>query len=681
MFTVIICDKKIIKDCEESYSMFLSPLMHGDWAFCPWNTEGTTPEEIFPDLINQVKNIPEWRAVIVLSAEAYGNGRVATRNPYHYNGFLNKRALPEDVNELKAYREQKLAAYEAAATNPLLRLANWLCGPAIKDDTVVMDDEVAALAESMPEDYFDRLKVLGVDPYSVESDICQDAKYKLLSAMWKDDSVSFNLPKQVVCIGERNYDTTREDAKDAWRPRDEFAYSDFTEPNMYPAKLRYLLYDIDYCNGERKTDDYINFLSFLLIFASNEYNQDAIKAYRIYKIRCEKDPDKLSDALSVFDTKLARTQGALNRRIRELEQIVHGTVSEARMDNLFLADERVNVRKFEEVSTDKITVSDDFVQIATDVPGSESATWFGKTALSKKAFVKFLKEPRRAVSRAAEATRKEVEYDPNDSEDVFYMTEFQREDIEEKIRFDEQSMANIVTSNIYDTESYKKRLDSEKRRVASHIDKRMTLKVIGITTGVGVGAYFAGYLPLFFSSLNSGESFLFSVVVALIASGLVLLAAAIALFIFRYMLKKDVRNYNIAVEHMIAELRQMMDTFGKYLGHFKGYMRRKALLDKLNHRDKAETLECRILRKHIRDIEDVRSTNRMIFREYRIFDNIGDIRPYNYNFQLPEKYEYGFPHEEIGSRKIVFIQPDTIIDIPVDFVSGITISREEFYDE
>ena len=146
MFTVIICDKKIIKDCEESYSMFLSPLMHGDWAFCPWNTEGTTPEEIFPDLINQVKNIPEWRAVIVLSAEAYGNGRVATRNPYHYNGFLNKRALPEDVNELKAYREQKLAAYEAAATNPLLRLANWLCGPAIKDDTVVMDDEVAALA-------------------------------------------------------------------------------------------------------------------------------------------------------------------------------------------------------------------------------------------------------------------------------------------------------------------------------------------------------------------------------------------------------------------------------------------------------------------------------------------------------------------------------------------------------
>ena len=26
MFTVIICDKKIIKDCEESYSMFLSPM-------------------------------------------------------------------------------------------------------------------------------------------------------------------------------------------------------------------------------------------------------------------------------------------------------------------------------------------------------------------------------------------------------------------------------------------------------------------------------------------------------------------------------------------------------------------------------------------------------------------------------------------------------------------------------
>lgn len=681
MFTVIICDKKIIKDCEESYSMFLSPLVKGDWAFCPWNTEGTIPEEMFPELIEQVKNIPDWRAVVVLSAESYGNGKIAKRNPYHYTGFLNKRALPENIEELREYRSQRIAAYESAATNPLLKAANWLCGPVIKEDTVEMADEVAALAEEMPDDYFERLRELGVDPYSVESDVCQNVKYSLLSGMWKADAVSFNLPKQVVCVCERNYDTLREDARDAWRPRDEFAYTEFSEPNMYPAKLRYLLYDINYCNGERKTDDYINFLSFLLIFASNEYQQDAIKAYRIYKIKCEKDPDKLSDALSIYDTKLARTQSALNKRIRELEMIVHGTVSAARMDNVFLADERVNVRKFEEVNTSDISVSDDFVQIATDIPGSESAAWFGKTARSKKEFLKFLKEPRRAVSRAAETTRKEVEFDPEDAEDVFYMTDFQKEDIEEKIRIDEQGMASVRTSNIYDTESYKQRLDAEKRRVASHIDKRMTLKVIAIVSAIALGTYFAGYIPMFISSLNSAETFMFSLVVALVALGLVAAAGVIALIVFRYMLKKDVRNYNIAVEHMIAELHQMMDLFGKYLGHFKGYMRRTALLDKLRHRDKAETQECRILKKHIRDIEDVRSTNRMIFREYRIFDNIGDVRPYNYNFQLPEKYAYSFPHEEIGSRQIVFIQNDTVIEIPIDFISGITISREEFFDE
>lgn len=677
MFTVIICDEKIKKDCEERYSLFLSPLAKGNFAFCTWNPFGVTPDEIFPGLPDLVRNVPDWRAVIVLNAEAYGYGNISKRNPFNFTGFRNLRALPENAAELEDYRMKRLEAYSSAVYNPLLKAACWLCEPPIKEDTVEIAPEVLELAQEMPEDYFERLEELGVDPYTVESDICEKTKYQVLSTLWRADSVLFNLPKQVICISERHYDSVREEAADAWKKHDEFEYTEFVEPNMYPAKLRYLVYDINYCNGERKIDEYINFLSFLLVFAANEYPIDAIKAYRIYKVNCDTDRSTLSRALSIYDTKLALTQVQIRNQIRELDSIVHNPATEAEMDNYYLSDFTVDVKQFEETDANKIYTDSDFAQLATDKPASEAISWVERFKASKKAFVKFLKEPRRAVKRAVETTRSQLSID---SDDVFYMTDFQIEDIVEKINNDEQEMVSVITEDIYDTESYKKRIDDEGERVEKHISLRMRAKTIAIIMGIAIGTYFIGFLPMFFSNLNTMKSMLFSLIVTAVSVGLVALAGFAALLVFRYMLKKSVRNYNIAMSHMVGELRMAMESFSKYLTHFKGYMRRTSLLNKRNEKERTETIEARILRKHLMDIDEVRNNNRLIFREYEFADMGTSYNPYNFDFTRPESYSYDFPYNEIESRKIVFVQKGNNIIVPIDFIKEITITREELYD-
>ncbi|MBO5934609.1 MAG: hypothetical protein J6Q94_03875 [Clostridia bacterium] len=677
MFTVIICDEKIKKDCEERYSLFLSPLAKGNFAFCTWNPFGVTPDEMFIGLPELVRNVPEWRAVIVLNAESYGYGNISKRNPFDYTGFHNLRALPENAAELEEYRNKRLESYSSAVYNPLLKSACWLCEPPIKEDTVEIDPELIELAREMPEDYFDILKMKNIDPYNVESDICEKTKYQVLSTLWKADSVLFNLPKQVVCISERHYDSRREEAADAWKHHDEFEYTEFVEPNMYPAKLRYLLFDINYCNGERKIDEYINFLSFLLVFASNEYPVDAIKAYRIYKVNCVTDRSALSRALSIYDSKLSATQVYIRQQIRELGNNVHNPATDAEMDNYYLGEFPVNVTQFEEVDTKPIYTDSEFAQLATDKPGIEAVAWAERFKTSKKSFVKFLKEPRRSVKRAVDATRSQLTID---SEDVFYMTDFQLEDIAEKINNDEQDMVSIVTEDIYNTERYKKRIDDEGDRVAKHISLRMRAKTIAIIMGIAVGTYFIGFLPMFFSNLNTAKSMLFSLIVTAVSVGLVAAAGFVALLVFRYLLKKSVKNYNIAMSHMIGELRNAMDTFGQYLTHFKGYMKRTSIFKRLHENEKAETIEERILHKHLMDIDEVRNHNRLIFREYEFVDMGNSYNPYVFDFTKPESYNYDFPYSEIADRRIVFIQNGNKIVVPIDFIKEITITREELYD-
>ena len=677
MFTVIICDEKIKKDCEERYSLFLSPLAKGNFTFCSWNPFGGTPDEMFPGLPEIVRNVPDWRAVIVLNAESYGHGNISKRNPFDFTGFNNLRELPETAAELEEYRNKRLEAYSSAVYNPLLKTACWLCEPPVREDNVEIDPELIELAREMPEDYFDILNAKNIDPYNVESDICEKTKYQILSTLWKADSVMFNLPKQVVCISERHYDTRRDEAKDAWKHHDEFEYTDFVEPNMYPAKLRYLLFDINYCNGERKIDEYINFLSFLLVFASNEYPVDAIKAYRVYKVNCNTDRAALSRALSIYDSKLAATQVRIRQQIRDLAENVHQPATDAEMDDYYLSDYRVNVSQFEETDTKPIYTDSRFVQLATDKPGVESAAWNTRFKASKKAFVKFLKEPRRSVKRAVETTRAQLSID---SDEVFYMTDFQLEDIAEKINFDEQEMVSIVTEDIYNTEKYKKRIDDEGDRVAKHISLRMRAKTIAIIMGIAVGTYFVGFLPMLFSNLNTTKSMLFSLIVTAVSVGLVAVAGFIALLVFRFMLKKSVKNYNLAMKGMIGELRNAMDTFGQYLTHFKGYMRRTSIFKKLGENEKAETIEERVLRKHIMDIDEVRNHNRLIFREYEFTDMGTSISPYTFDFTKPESYNYDFPYNEIADRKIVFIQNGNDIVVPIDFIKEITTTREELYD-
>ena len=61
MFTVIICDEHIIKDCYHKYHIYLKPFFDNDnFAFCPWNANAETLDEALPRLKSIIQHKKEW---------------------------------------------------------------------------------------------------------------------------------------------------------------------------------------------------------------------------------------------------------------------------------------------------------------------------------------------------------------------------------------------------------------------------------------------------------------------------------------------------------------------------------------------------------------------------------------------------------------------------------------------
>ena len=129
MYTVIICSKKIIEDCNITYNAFLQPLIDdGEWTFCEWNHEGDSIDEAVPTLERTVAKYRNWRAIIVNDIEVSNFEEISKKNPFDFAGSIPMPKAFNTVDEIKFFREDKEKAFRKAVTNPMTKLTSWLLG-------------------------------------------------------------------------------------------------------------------------------------------------------------------------------------------------------------------------------------------------------------------------------------------------------------------------------------------------------------------------------------------------------------------------------------------------------------------------------------------------------------------------------------------------------------------------
>lgn len=656
MFTVVIAEKEHLDGIKE-YGSFLRPFIDAvHISLCEWRPEEKSLSEAVPELIEQVSRHDEWRAVVI--ADGAGIGQ---KNPFdlvHYEAPARVDGESAEAYLLRV-RQAKFAAFDRAAEQPLTRLATWLC-------------ESPLISEG-------RNNASG-DPEFAEYLAEGRRKQELRRRITGDESPVISLPAEVICIARRTCEETEYDISTLWTPHIDHNYSRFYDWNMYFDKMRYLVFDLLPEDHKNYTFDYIRFLYVILLLADNDTPPGCLNPNRVYSIGCENDKAALDRLFTGYNAKLCATEELLGSRLTELGTKQKEHLSDRESEAIFCGNVNIPVLVLDGVDKSKLYAKPDEVGLSTDCPtDNEYKVWHSTYRRSRKTLGRLVKQPRRALKKAASDMRN---IKTADLDSARLLNELQLEDVEEHTNEEELNMVDTVTFGLYGTEDYEKRMESSDREIRRKIETRMTRSRTLALSAAVLLVYLAGFLPLVFENISDRESLGYSLMLAFGAVLAVALAALICLFCLRGALTSLLRRFNSVMHGIDNEIEEGMESYSRYLSHACNVMRGFSVLNFCKSHKDPDLLLASLYKKHILDVRRTRENMMEVFGQF-ISGNCDPDRKaeaYDYDFDRAVDYSYPIPFGEKLRQQVEFMQAGNYVAIPVDFVKRVTLRREELYD-
>ncbi len=656
MFTVVIAEKEHLDGIKE-FGSFLKPFLDAAHiAFCEWIPDEETLADSVPELTAQVSRHDEWRAVII--ADGAGLKR---KNPFDLAGYEQPVCGAGESREsfLLRVRQAKFAAFGRAAKQPLTRLVTHLC-----EWPIVAEGRNNAAAD--PE----------FAEYLAESLRKQELRREILG----DENPVISLPAEVICLARRTCGETDYDINTLWTPHIDHNYSRFYDWNMYFDKMRYLVFDLLPEDHKNYTFDYIRFLYVTLLLANNETPPGCLNPNRVYNIGCENDESALDRLFSGYNAKLCATEELLEERLRELKAKQKERLSDRESEAIFCGNVNIPVVVLDGVDKSGLYAKPGEIGLSTDCPtDNEYGIWHSTYQRSRRTLGRLVKQPRRALKKAASDMRN---MKTADLDRALLLNELQLEDVEEHTSEEELSMVDTVTFGLYGTEDYEKRMEGSDREIRRKIKTRMTKsRTVALSSAVLL-IYLAGFLPLVFGNLTDSTGLGYSLLLAFGAVLLVALAALICLFCLRGALTSLMRSFNTIMHGIDNEIEEGMASYSRYLSHACNVMRGFSVLNFCKSRKDPDALLASVYKKHILDLRRARENTMEVFGQFISGQSGCDEKAevYDYDFDRAVDYSYPIPFGERFRRQAEFMQAGNYVAIPVDFVRRVTLRREELYD-
>lgn len=741
MYTVIIASKSVMESIEK-YRLFLAPLLQSEEiSFCEWNRYADTFEGMLPDLYEKIANHSKWRAVILDTGREnhknpfdyleYVDEEISSQ-PIDWEGFSRRQ-------------KARFANFEEARNNPLTCLSNGLTSfsvPASVADSDlfsrILDDDMDLsefmlfrYLKSLPlekmlrywrhQDDFRLKKLLGVedlteffgyienldtasvrkclvpdkmvelirlfsegdpgfiDPTYADSLLAENQKVKILSDIYSRYECKARKPEHVYCVSMR---AAANGVGSTYEPAsvfDEYRYSRFAEFNLYPDHLYYLLFNASTPEYQHYEQDYIRYLTFILLISANDLPKDSIKRNRVYCGDLELDQEDFSDVCRRYYLKLESTARDIRNKLSRLEESVCEEISNEDAEKEFEAPVGISVISNSKISNADLMAPLHPTGLAGNCPEDELHRWRLSYHSIHKNFTKYLREPRRAVKTAVAGEFREK--NSLKSGNVFRLGDFQIENIEYILQEEERNMVNTSTAFLYNTEVYQQRLEDAKEEVCDVMEKRMERRSVILLGVSALVLFILGFIPMFFSQLNADESLGISFILFGSALFVLIIVALITLFVLRNRVIKALKQFNKVMGDICEEIHKGMQAFAKYLGHACNVMRKFDVLNAIEHKNEYVPTQCKILKKHLYDVESHISNMRSYFADYLEYVKYvpDEETSFEYDFDMLADYDFSITYPDIEAE-IEFIQAGNYIKIPVDYVHSVTMTREELYD-
>ena len=736
MFTVIFAEKKTISLFEET-KVFFGPLYDPNQvAFCEWNKDAENLDTMVPDLHDLISLKGDWRAVVLSTDGA------ESLNPFDFTGYSDPppSKKTEPWSFFKARREQRIASFEKAVSNPLVKLTTALTGlPSFQ--SVLTPEEYASLlsGELQTSAYMlkKQLESLDCPKYAANLEKYRREDLKKFVSDEQIDSLLLSIrdmdvdgitrlipvaeifefiryigndpiyfdPEYAECLIEnaKKHELLEQVA-------DGFSLLDRMPVEVICLSPRTFDFETTEQDAKWKKRDelhasrfaefnlYSKELKFILFDILPEENKlhkfELVKFLSFLLVLASNEiPQGLMETGNVY-----RVQVEFSAE--NAAKLCGSYIGKLKSTQILLKEIETQIVRDSDTSVDDRTVRTLF-ESNINIPVDVAATFDEKTLYAKsgkiglatdcptdertywseqyKTINKNFTRYLREPRRTLKTSVLEGVRKNNviDDERALLLTENQEEDIRFHLADLEQKMVESATTDLFDGKQFTEKFQKEDKLVRREIEQRMTRKKT-LFVGLAVALmYFIGFFPLLFGNLNTVKSFLFSLTLTGIVLGLLLVVGFIDLFFLRRRLVLRIRAFNRTMRQVCQQVHSSLTFFSQYLSNTCNLMRVFSVLKK---RESAVSKKKKILAYHNMRISNHIQEIYEIFAKYIDFNNvqISECTPYMFDFTKPIDYVYEMPR--VHSQRIVYLQQGNEIVIPVDYMESVTMLREELYD-
>lgn len=737
MFTVIFADKKTIALFEET-KLFYGPLYDPEnTVFCEWNKDGECLEETVPELYGILEHRDEWRAIV------FDNDKIESVNPFDFTEYRDEGSSFPELSPEKRIRRRnnRLEAYSAAVSNPLVKLTTALCGVQ-NYGTLIPDGEFEDILSGRKQVYEymleKQLELIECDEKASELDMFRrNDLVKFVPPESVDSLISFVKQSDVHGIAELIPETAivgfiefigedpglsdpeyteclienTQKAKILNNLAESFLIKDKKpaevicfSPRTFNSKA--LEQDIKWKKKDERTsslfsvynlyNDKLRFILFDMLPEDNrQYRFDVLKMFCFLLILS-------ANGLPFGSVKAGCVYGAeisLNGDVvTELCEKYLGKLVSTRtcLKEIYKRRESETETSIDDITAQKTFDEDISVAVIAPAGGDEKQlrAKYDELGLAgdcpqdenvywSKQYREISKNLVRYLREPRRAVKNAVSYDLRRNNSINderseLLNEKQIEDIVFHTEDLERRITECSTAAIFDTKKYLEQTEHANEIVKRGIRRRMTKKTTAAVGLTAAGAYLFGFIPLLFGSTNSDRSFLFSAALTAGALLLFLLSGLLCLFSLRRRLKNVFKSFNGVINGILSEINGSLASFSDYMSCLCNIMRKKSVLKK---RESELSKLKKILAYHDMNIKDrIDEVNEMFSRYVDLGRlNIKECVPYENDYTVMCNYNYEMPCD-YSRKSIDYLQKGNRITVPVDYVDNVTLKREELYD-
>ena len=696
MFTVLIAEKEHIDAIRQENKLFFEPFLESkELAFCEWKPEGQSLSETVPGLYDTVGRRSQWRAVILNKSTP---ALRKTQNPFDAVDFSALKELLEPAAQLEkgvdvnawetlwkdhfAKRTQiKETIYKSALELPLQKLATWLC---FRPEDYILnevedkltDQEWAMEQLGRPDDKPSvRLERLNRSQYKCEHRMKENIRREFVAGEY----LNVAYPTELHCVSLRTLDNQFFDPETYWTVRQESEYSSFVDRNMYFDKMRFMVFDLLPKMHRDFRNDYIRFLAFLLLLATNSVPGSVMQARHLYRVEMETDETPLRTLVTSYDRKLAASYDRIEGEMEQIRGEIPDSLTDKAAELMFCTPANVPVVLDQDCDTDKVYTPKDY-GLFFDSPENEFQKWNRNYKNSEKALAFIAKQQSRAVRKSVNQMHFSSE---TKDVNISRLTPLQMEDIRDYTDAAEDEMVNSIPPDLTDMSKYNKELEKESEAIKKIIERRMTRKTTLALIAVCLGLFFACFCPFLLD--NGGSARTITTALGLIAGMLSFLAVlmVVTLFFLRWSVTSAVGRYNDRVREIMNEIQGVLKKFSNYLSATSNVRKGHSVQNYAEKNLDEYTKSLRIRKKHQ---DDIRKKRAYLLEEYG--DYFGDrsccdevmSRPYEYDFGLRAEYTYPAPFLAGDRRQIEFMSSGNIVTVPSSYVTKVAVRLEGIYE-